>query len=284
MYGAGKDASKVAAKNQIDGGWHHIVGTVNKDKTMTLYVDGEAVATGKAKELVTGMPAQHLQIGADEGGSVGDYPANFALSGAIDEVRIWHVALEGDKVTAQFQDPSAYAGEDPVLSLAMEGPKVPDTGTFKISPRSVNATRTPGKVKNALAFTGKVAAGGKGGGPKKPDTYVQHKWAKDVPVYARAMLLADRKLIIAGPRDVINEHETFERISGRDKTVENELAKQDDILQGKEGALLLIIDADGGDVLQQIELPTLPIWDSLATAKGKIYLTTQDGKVRCLGE
>ena len=52
--------------------------------------------------------------------------------------------------------------------------------------------------------------------------------------------------------------------------------------QGEEGIRLRAISTDDGATLAEYELDTLPVFDGLAAANGRLYLVTKDGKVRCL--
>jgi hypothetical protein len=47
-----------------------------------------AAASGKAPGLLTTMPTDGLEVGSDEGGLVGPYPAANQFSGAIESVII----------------------------------------------------------------------------------------------------------------------------------------------------------------------------------------------------
>jgi hypothetical protein len=69
-----------------------------------------------------------------------------------------------------------------------------------------------------------------------------------------------------------------------DPKVQKILAQQEAALQGKQGALLLVIDVKTGLTKATKKLPALPVWDSLAVANGKLFYTTQTGEVICLGE
>ena len=61
------------------------------------------------------------------------------------------------------------------------------------------------------------------------------------------------------------------------------LAEQDQVLNGTEGSLLLSVNIDTGKIDDRIELTSLPAWDSLAGAEGKLFLSTLDGSVICFG-
>jgi len=52
---------------------------------------------------------------------------------------------------------------------------------------------------------------------------------------------------------------------------------------GKLGGRLLAARATDGAVLAQYELPAAPVWDSLAAARGRLYLSLEDGSVICFG-
>jgi len=113
---------------------------------------------------------------------------------------------------------------------------------------------------------------------------VKPKWANDVPIYVRAMVLAGNKLFIAGPLDMIDEEATFKQLAEKDEDVQQLLADQDNALEGKVSGLLLAINCDSGLVEHQMELGTLPAWDGMAGANGKLYLSTIDGRLMCFGK
>ena len=46
------------------------------------------VGGGKLSSLVKSMPVDGLQVGRDEGGTVGDYEDSFAFDGKIKQVKI----------------------------------------------------------------------------------------------------------------------------------------------------------------------------------------------------
>jgi hypothetical protein len=98
------------------------------------------------------------------------------------------------------------------------------------------------------------------------------------------MVLAGHQLFVAGPPDIIDEESTFQKLTERDPQVQQLLAEQDDALNGGQGGLLLAVDADTGQIAHQIKLETLPVWDGLAGANGRLFLSTQDGRVICYGK
>ena len=54
--------------------------------------------------------------------------------------------------------------------------------------------------------------------------------------------------------------------------------------EGRRGGMIWTMSAKDGAKLAEIKLSAPPVWDSLAAAGGKLYLTTADGKVICLGK
>jgi hypothetical protein len=91
------------------------------------------------------------------------------------------------------------------------------------------------------------------------------------------MLLADRTLFIAGPPDVVDEEEAFFALD--DAAVMEKLAKQNAMLEGKGGALMWAVSASDGKKLAEYKLASLPVWDGMAAAGGKLYMTTMNGEV-----
>ena len=98
------------------------------------------------------------------------------------------------------------------------------------------------------------------------------------------MAKAGDTLFLIGPPDLVDEEETFARLTKGDKDVGKVLAQQDAALQGKQGAVMLVVNTKDGSTMARMKLPVLPVWDSLAVASGRLFYTTQKGEVVCLGE
>jgi outer membrane protein assembly factor BamB len=178
-----------------------------------------------------------------------------------------------------MQEPGEVLKSDAlVLSCNFNKGKAADMSGLKHTGKATNTKAVDGKFQQALRFTGKGPTnGGKGskGG-------VEHNWDQDISVLARSMVLAKDTIFLAGPPDNTDEEDTFKRIMERDKSVEAELAAQDAALQGKQGGVLLAIDKKTGKQLSRVTLEELPTWDGMAAANGKIFITTEKGKVICL--
>jgi hypothetical protein len=98
---------------------------------------------------------------------------------------------------------------------------------------------------------------------------------------ARAMVLAGGVLFVAGPPDVLDEEAALR--SPYDPDTREKLEAQAAALTGKMGGRLLAASAEDGRCLAAYELGCMPTFDGMAAAGGRLYLTTIDGKVLCLG-
>ncbi len=96
-------------------------------------------------------------------------------------------------------------------------------------------------------------------GPVSVDTYNGEKllWNKKLDIQGRAMVLADKVLFMAGPPTENNENQE---------------------------AFLLAISATDGTELARYQLDCSPIFDGMAVADGRLYLSLENGRVVCFGE
>jgi len=99
------------------------------------------------------------------------------------------------------------------------------------------------------------------------------------PLHARAMVLTGQTLFVAGPPDILNEDEAFEKPG--DTQVKNRIIEQDAAYKGKYGALLMGVSTADGRQLFELDLAFQPAWDGMAAAYGRLYLSTKDGKMLC---
>ena len=121
------------------------------------------------------------------------------------------------------------------------------------------------------------------GFPQAEQTALNFKWKVDKPdIQVRALVLADKTLFIAGPPDVVDEEDAFFALD--DAVVLEKLAEQSELLQGKDGARLWAVSAKNGKRLSELKLDSLPVWDGMVAAGGKLYLATMNGDVVCFAE
>jgi hypothetical protein len=94
--------------------------------------------------------------------------------------------------------------------------------------------------------------------------FVPRRWAKDLPLLARAMVLAGDALCMVGPPAVALESRSA--------------------FDGGKGALLCAVSTADGQTLAEYQLDALPVFDGLAAAQQRLYVSLQDGRVLCLSD
>jgi hypothetical protein len=119
------------------------------------------------------------------------------------------------------------------------------------------------------------------GRPGEKDFLVTHHWTQDLPLLARALVLADDTLFVAGPEDLIDEEQALKQIST--PAMAETLAEQAAAFEGRRGGLLCAVSATDGTQRAQLQLDAPPVFDGMAAAGGRLYLSTQAGTVVCLG-
>jgi len=119
--------------------------------------------------------------------------------------------------------------------------------------------------------------------PVEDLTAARFPWRVDQPsLHVRALALAGDTLFVAGPPDLIDEREAF-RLPD-DPDVQSRLQQQAEALEGRHGGRLWVVSATDGAPLARYALPSPPVFDGLAAARGRVYVVTVDGAVACLGK
>jgi len=112
---------------------------------------------------------------------------------------------------------------------------------------------------------------------------VKTKWVMpNPPLHARAMVLAGKTLFVAGPPDVVDEEQAFLRPD--DASIRAKIKGEVAALDGEKGALMWAVSASTGRRLALTKLDALPVWDGLAAANGRLFLSTKAGEVICFGK
>jgi outer membrane protein assembly factor BamB len=94
----------------------------------------------------------------------------------------------------------------------------------------------------------------------------EQTWARRIRVRITAMVAAGAVLFVAGPPDVVDPQDPLGAFEGR------------------KGGVLLAIDPESGERMSEYELPVPPVFNGLAAAAGRLYVTMQDGKIACFGK
>ena len=119
--------------------------------------------------------------------------------------------------------------------------------------------------------------------PQKDLSAVRFGWVFDQPsVFVRAICIAGDKLYVAGPADVVDERYAYRNPD--DPNVLALLKRQEQAYAGKHGGQLWMVDKAKGEVLTRHALDTIPVFDGMAIAGGRLYLTTVDGRVLSFSE
>ena len=108
----------------------------------------------------------------------------------------------------------------------------------------------------------------------------------DVPapgLLVNAMVLSKGCLFIAGPPDLADETKMLGFLPGAEDEINLQLQAQNDAWLGKQGALLRAVSPRNGKKLSQYKLDNVPVFDGMAAAEGKLFISLKNGKVVCLG-
>jgi len=108
-----------------------------------------------------------------------------------------------------------------------------------------------------------------------------HSWSDDTSVQVTAMVLTENALFTAGPPDVEDEEQSVRTWS--DPDTQAKLAEQSAAFEGRRGALLVAVSPTDGRKLAAYRLESMPRFDGMIAAGGRLYLSTADGRVIALG-
>ena len=109
---------------------------------------------------------------------------------------------------------------------------------------------------------------------------LDYNWVIEEPqIMAKAMVLANGRLFVAGPRDVADEKKMWGR--SNEESFRRTMQEQADWLKGKHGALMQVFSKADGKKLTEHKLDCLPASDGLIAAEGRLYLVTKSGSILC---
>ncbi len=101
-------------------------------------------------------------------------------------------------------------------------------------------------------------------------------WSQQVPIIARALVLADRTLYLAGPPEPADLRTGELALRNPDRAEAS--------FRGQQGAALCLVDATDGKLLAQYELESSPVFDGMIAARNRIFLSLENGSLVCFGE
>ena len=267
----------LAAPGRAPSGWVHLAGVLGQDGGLRLYVNGRAVASGKSPGLIPKEPANTMQIGADEESAVIQGAAT-PFKGVIDEVFVYHRALSDPEIAAFGGQAARFPvnKKGQVLHFSFDKGNVVDASGRKLPVKAVGLKPTTGRSGGGMQFTGTLP-----GAPKVEETAVRFAWSKSVPILVRGMVAAGNTLFVAGPEDLVDEPSALKDLS--DAATKKRLARQERALAGEIGGMLRGVSCADGATRVETRLGTVPVWDGLVAAHGRLFMAGVDGTVRCLG-
>ncbi len=116
--------------------------------------------------------------------------------------------------------------------------------------------------------------------PREKLSALDYNWINEEPeIMAKAMVLANDRLFVAGPRDVVDEKRMWGR--SNEESFRRKMQEQADRLKGKYGGLMQVFSRKDGKKLAQHKLDYLPAFDGLIAADGRLYMVTESGSIIC---
>ena len=94
---------------------------------------------------------------------------------------------------------------------------------------------------------------------------VNYHWSNQVDIVARGMVLAGDTLFLAGAPDP-----------------EKGLKFDASALEDKMGGLVIACSVADGKKVAELKLESMPVFDGLAAANGRLYMTDRRGRVICI--
>jgi hypothetical protein len=80
------------------------------------------------------------------------------------------------------------------------------------------------------------------------------------------MVLTNKKLLVAGFELEIDPADPWGKIEGR------------------KGGVLRVLSKENGTTISEFPLETLPVWNGMAAANEKIFISLKNGKIICVGK
>jgi len=128
---------------------------------------------------------------------------------------------------------------------------------------------TPGKGYRVFAAGMKTGAPSKSGKPRrraKGKAGPSAKWDGRTSLRAQAMVVTDQHLYLAGAPDMVDENDPY------------------GAFENSKGSVIEVFSKEDGKRLCGYPLKSLPVYDGMAAANGRIYLSLDDGHLVCYGK
>ena len=100
------------------------------------------------------------------------------------------------------------------------------------------------------------------------------RWEDTHSLIVRAMVLGNDRLVVAGPPDLGQKEQDLLAFKNESEALAG--------FNGEKGVYLRIVGATDGKELSECTLPAMPVFDGMAAANGRLYLSMRNGSVMCL--
>ena len=97
---------------------------------------------------------------------------------------------------------------------------------------------------------------------------------------ARAMVLTPKALFVAGLPDTLEERKLDANLN--DPDLRAKAAEQSEAWLGRRGGMLLAVSPADGKTLATHQLAAPPVFDGMAAAAGRLFISLQNGRLVCL--
>ena len=104
----------------------------------------------------------------------------------------------------------------------------------------------------------------------------RYRWSRPMPVFVRALVLADKSLFLAGPPEPTETRSANLKLKAPEKA--------EAAFLGNQGAVLWQVSAADGKTLAEYKLDSSPVFDGMIAARSRIYISLQDGSLVCFGK
>jgi outer membrane protein assembly factor BamB len=107
-----------------------------------------------------------------------------------------------------------------------------------------------------------------------------YSWTGDIAMFPRGMVKAGNLLFIAGPEDFVNEEAAYRHRNNPEW--QEKIRRQAEAFSGSAGGFLRAMNTETGEQASQIKIGSIPVFDGMAAANSRLYISLVDGSVMCL--
>ena len=100
-------------------------------------------------------------------------------------------------------------------------------------------------------------------------------WSENKSLIVRAMVVADDKLIVAGPPDLGKKDSKVLQFTNEKEALAG--------FTGEKGVFLRVISAADGKKVSEVKLDTMPVFDGMSAANGNLFISLKNGTLECRG-